>query len=71
MHNRININKRALSVLMFILILCNVVFVSPIMSFAEDLGLETPGVLRVGMEANYAPFNWSQPNDENGAVTKR
>src|SRR5699024_9299005 len=41
---------------------------SPAMSFAEDLGLETPGVLRVGMEANYAPFNWSQPNDENGAV---
>lgn len=68
MYNRININKRALSVLMFLLILCNIVFISPAMSFAEDLGLETPGVLRVGMEANYAPFNWSQPNDENGAV---
>ncbi|WP_040408079.1 ABC transporter permease subunit [Allofustis seminis] len=35
---------------------------------ALNEGLETPGILRVGMEANYAPFNWSQPNDENGAV---
>lgn len=25
-------------------------------------------VLRVGMEAAYAPFNWTQPNDSNGAV---
>ncbi|AMB98798.1 amino acid ABC transporter permease [Aerococcus urinaehominis] len=30
--------------------------------------LETPGVLRVGMEANYAPFNWSQTNDNDGAI---
>ncbi|MDO4681056.1 MAG: ABC transporter permease subunit [Aerococcus sp.] len=29
--------------------------------------LATPGVLRVGMEANYSPFNWSQPDDSNGA----
>lgn len=26
------------------------------------------GDLVVGMEANYAPYNWSQPNDANGAV---
>lgn len=26
------------------------------------------GVLTVGMEANYAPFNWSQTDDANGAV---
>ncbi len=26
-------------------------------------------VLRVGMECNYAPYNWSQPDDTNGAVT--
>ncbi|UPQ85903.1 ABC transporter substrate-binding protein/permease [Ignavigranum ruoffiae] len=31
-------------------------------------GLEAKGILRVGMEANYAPFNWSQPSDLNGAV---
>lgn len=25
-------------------------------------------VLKVGMECNYAPYNWSQPDDSNGAV---
>ena len=25
-------------------------------------------VLRVGMECGYAPYNWAQPSDENGAV---
>lgn len=28
----------------------------------------TEGVLKVGMEAGYAPFNWSQTTDANGAV---
>ncbi len=31
-------------------------------------GLEEDGVLKVGMEANYAPFNWSQTTASNGAV---
>lgn len=31
-------------------------------------GLEEEGVLTVGMEANYAPFNWSQTSPSNGAV---
>ncbi|OAM71962.1 amino acid ABC transporter permease [Aerococcus loyolae] len=35
---------------------------------ALNQGLETPGVLRVGMEANYAPYNWSQTTDANGAI---
>ena len=26
------------------------------------------GVLTVAMECNYAPYNWSQPDDSNGAV---
>ncbi len=26
------------------------------------------GVLKVGMEANYPPYNWTQTNNENGAV---
>ena len=26
------------------------------------------GVLRVGMECNYAPYNWSQSDESNGAV---
>ncbi|MEG2165471.1 MAG: ABC transporter substrate-binding protein, partial [Ruthenibacterium sp.] len=25
-------------------------------------------VLRVGMECGYAPYNWAQSSDENGAV---
>lgn len=25
-------------------------------------------VLKVGMECNYAPYNWSQSDDSNGAV---
>lgn len=29
---------------------------------------ESKNVLRVGMEAAYAPFNWSQKDDSNGAV---
>lgn len=29
---------------------------------------KTEGTLRVGMECNYPPFNWSQVDDTNGAV---
>lgn len=29
---------------------------------------KTEGVLRVGMECNYAPFNWTQSTDANGGV---
>ncbi|WP_438940306.1 ABC transporter permease subunit [Facklamia lactis] len=35
---------------------------------AQEEGLEKPGVLQVGLEANYAPFNWSQTTAANGAV---
>lgn len=31
-------------------------------------GGDTKAVLKVGMECNYAPYNWSQTTDENGAV---
>ena len=31
-------------------------------------GSEEKAVLRVGLEAGYAPFNWSQGDDSNGAV---
>lgn len=33
-----------------------------------NTGLETDGVLRVGMEANYAPFNWSQTTSSDNAI---
>ena len=41
------------------------------LTYDEDLineALEVPGTLKVGMEANYAPFNWSQTSSSNGAV---
>ena len=36
-------------------------------SAAVPSGVED-GVLTVGMECGYAPYNWSQPDDSNGAV---
>lgn len=33
-----------------------------------NTALEEDGVLKVGMEANYAPFNWSQTTSSDGAV---
>ena len=36
---------------------------------ALDQGLTRPGgTLKVGMEANYSPYNWSQADDQGGAV---
>ena len=36
---------------------------------AKDLeNVKSAGVLKVGMECAYAPFNWTQPNDKDGAV---
>lgn len=35
---------------------------------AINSGLEEEGILRVGMEANYAPFNWSQTTPTDNAV---
>ncbi len=34
----------------------------------DSKGTEEKAVLKVGMEAGYAPFNWSQGDDSNGAV---
>lgn len=35
---------------------------------AKDTNQTNDNVLRVGMECNYAPYNWSQSDDSNGAV---
>lgn len=35
---------------------------------AKDTQQTADNVLRVGMECNYAPYNWSQSDDSNGAV---
>ena len=35
-------------------------------SFAKPA--EASGTLKIGMEANYAPYNWTQTTSANGAV---
>ena len=35
---------------------------------ASDQGAEDTNTLRIGMECGYAPFNWTQQDDTNGAV---
>ena len=53
----------------FLLVLTILTMVFASVSFAEDAieGLED-GVLNVAMECAYAPYNWAQPDDSNGAV---
>ena len=34
----------------------------------QDDSATSEDVLHVGMECNYAPYNWSQADDSNGAV---
>lgn len=61
------------SILAFILMLMPFTSVASAQEDTYDLetinqGLEEEGVLKVGMEANYAPFNWSQTSASNDAV---
>lgn len=61
------------SILAFILMLIPITSVASAQEDSYDRetinqGLEEEGVLKVGMEANYAPFNWSQTSASNGAV---
>ena len=61
------------SILAFILMLIPITSVASAQEDTYDLetinqGLEEEGVLKVGMEANYAPFNWSQTSASNDAV---
>ena len=62
-----------ISILAFILTLMPFTSVASAQEDTYDLetinqGLEEEGVLKVGMEANYAPFNWSQTSASNDAV---
>ena len=53
----------------FLAVLMILMMVSVSAAFAEEpmWGLED-GVLTVAMECAYAPYNWAQPDDSNGAV---
>lgn len=57
-------NRRFLSFSLFVTLLVGL-FCTPLTSQAEG---NTNGEFRVGMEAGYAPFNWTQTTDANGAV---
>ncbi len=39
-----------------------------LLGMTTNASAEENGEFRVGMEAGYAPFNWSQKNDAHGAV---
>lgn len=54
--------KKLIGIVLLMLILCSTVTAFP------GCSKKTNGVLKVGMECNYAPFNWTQPTDANGGV---
>lgn len=60
----INSRKRLWSLLLAITVIFSLLIPTTI-SKAETVA--TDGVFRVGMEVNYAPFNWTQPNEANDA----
>ena len=39
-----------------------------ILSMSVSSGAQETKTLRVAMECSYAPYNWTQPDDSNGAV---
>lgn len=49
------------------LLLCIILILSSFSKARATDDLETPGILRVGMEVNYAPFNWTQVDGSNRA----
>ena len=54
---------------LFVLLSFLVPFITLGLSQNVSADEKTPaGTFRVGMEAGYAPFNWTQTNDKNGAV---
>ena len=49
-----------------VLIICIAILAATLLSACQ--GQNKSNVLRVGMECDYAPFNWTQPDDGNGAA---
>lgn len=56
---------------MFSLVLALIVCLAMIPATAEETSGVEDGVLTVAMECAYAPYNWTQPDDSNGAVPIR
>lgn len=59
--------KRTLPLLLVALLLCTACAGTPAQSADDPTGV-ADGVLTVGMECAYAPYNWTQTDDSNGAV---
>ena len=51
----------------FTVLLGVLIFIKFLFTFSTAIEVDTDGVFRVGMEVNYAPFNWTQVTEENGA----
>lgn len=47
---------------------CSAAMMAAVMGFGGLAGAEEDKVLSVAMECGYAPYNWTQPDDSNGAV---
>ena len=73
MKGNITMKKNILSVIALvlaalILTLCFTSCESKIDASADLENIKAAGVIKVGMECAYAPFNWTQPDDADGAV---
>ena len=60
-------NKRIFSISLLLTLLAGIIWY-PLSAAAESSTGNTNGEFRVGMEAGYAPFNWTQTTDANDAV---
>lgn len=58
--------KKLISLLLTLAVVCSLAACGS--GKKTDENAENANVLRVGMECNYAPYNWSQTDDSNGAV---
>ena len=47
---------------------CAAILTTSVLSFSACGKKDTSDELRVGLECQYAPFNWTQIDDSNGAV---
>jgi putative lysine transport system permease protein len=58
--------KKITAAILFMIILSTLIF--PLSAFGAEDEETTKGEFKVGMEAAYPPFNWTQSDDSNGAV---
>ncbi len=58
--------KKLIAMLLSLMMVC-----AASLALAEDIPGVEDGVLTVAMECAYAPYNWAQPDDSNGAVPIR